>query len=667
MSDKHFFLTIGANEYKRLVILASFLFLLFFLLIVRFYEIQIVEGDKWNNQALCQHHCKIVEPFMRGSFISNNTICPKHLQEGSYFVVDVPKFHLFIDPKAIPNEMKSTIIKTLTQFFELSLEEKKRVSSQFFKESHSRQVLSWLDQETKDRIEKWWFGFIKGKKVAKNCIFFIQDYKRSYPFGSLLGQVLHTVRDQKDGDFQGIPTGGLELYFDRYLRGKVGIKEVVRSPTNLMDSSKIISPSNGADIYLTINQYVQAIVEDELEKGVKRANAKGGWAIMMDPKSGEILALGQYPLFDLKEYAKYFNDPKMEEHTRVKAITDTFEPGSIFKPITLAIMFKANEELKKRGKNPILRPQEKIATSNGKLPGTIKPLKDGRVHRYLNMYLAIQKSSNVYMGQMVKRLVDNLGINWYKEALNSIFGFGKKTNVELPGESPGIVPTPGKLHPNGTLEWSAATPYSLAIGHNILVNSLQILRVYAIIANQGLDVHPTLIRKIVNKDQVILDNEEVRKNQKIERILEKESCQELIKAMKYTTKIGGTARLADIPGFSEGGKTGTSEKIINGFYSDKYYISSFVGFAPSNNPRFVLMIVIDEPEKKYGESGKNWHGGACAAPIFQEIGRRTLEYLGVEPDDPFGYPYKDPRSDHKKADWSSELEKLQNLYKSWNQ
>lgn len=608
---------------------------------------------------------------MRGSFISNNTVCNKHLEEGAYLVVDVPKFHLYIDPKAIPKGKRPLIIRTLSQFFNLSRKEEERVSSEFYKDSRSRRVFSWLDQKDKNRIEKWWLGFIKDKTIPKNAIFFIQDYKRSYPFGSLLGQVLHTVREQKDKDLQGIPTGGLELHFDPLLKGRIGIREVIRSPTNPIDTSNYLQfPLNGADIYLTVNQYLQAIVEEELERGVKRANAKGGWAIMMDPTSGEILALGQYPFFDLKEYARYFNDPKLQEHTRVRAITDTFEPGSIFKPITLSIIFKANEEMKKRGKDPILKPEERVATSNGKLPGTIKPLKDGRVHRYLNMYLAIQKSSNVYMGQMIKRLVDNLGINWYKETLDLLFKFGKKTLIELPGENGGMVPTPGKVHPNGALEWSSATPYSLAIGHNILVNSMQIIRAYAIIANLGMDVHPTLIRKIVNKEEnrIILDNEQVRKNEKRSRILEKEDCEELIKALKYTTKIGGTARLADIPGYSEAGKTGTSEKIINGNYSDKYYISSFCGFAPAKNPRFVLLVVIDEPEKKYlPELGKNWHGGVCAAPIFSEIGKRALEYLGVEPDDPFGYPRNDPRSDLKRADWSYEVEKLSNLYKSWNQ
>ena len=137
--------------------------------------------------------------------------------------------------------------------------------------------------------------------------------------------------------------------------------------------------------------------------------------------------------------------------------------------------------------------------------------------------------------------------------------------------------------------------------------------------------------------------------------------------MKFTTKRGGTAKLGDIKGFTEAGKTGTSEKIIDGKYSKNLHITSFIGFAPARNARFVLLVVIDEPEKKYIPGvGGGWYGGVAAAPVFREIGRRTLEYLGVAPDDPFGYPDLDPRSDSKKADWFYEMKLMKKLYDSWN-
>jgi len=148
------------------------------------------------------------------------------------------------------------------------------------------------------------------------------------------------------------------------------------------------------------------------------------------------------------------------------------------------------------------------------------------------------------------------------------------------------------------------------------------------------------------------------------RILSQKSTEELIKAMKYITKFGGTGRRADIPYYSEAGKTGTSEKIVNGKYSNQLYISSFIGFAPADEARFVLMVVIDEPEKRYDPVlGKVYHGSGCAAPVFREIGIRALEYLGVAPDDPYGYPNSGQK---KLAHWEQEAAALRKLYDEHN-
>ena len=281
------------------------------------------------------------------------------------------------------------------------------------------------------------------------------------------------------------------------------------------------------------------------------------------------------------------------------------------------------------------------------------------------MFLAVQKSSNIYVARLVQRVIDNLGEKWFRDTLVDMFDFGKKTNVEYPAEIPGLVPTIGKYHPNGRPEWSLDTPYSLAMGHNILVNSMQMIRAFAIIANGGYDVRPTFVRKIIKDDQVLLDKTQM--EQKRKKILSQESCQYLIEAMKYTTKIGGTAPTGDIMGYSEAGKSGTSEKIINGQYSHEKYISSFIGIAPANNPRFVLMVVLEEPEHKFVAGvGKLYHGGICAAPVFREMGKRALQYLGIPPDDPFGYPFGDPRRDTEKADWMVQVKNLRKLYQKWN-
>jgi len=656
---------------RRLICIALGLFALFFLLIARFYKIQIIEKEKWTQVALAQHQFYSPIPFKRGSFYSNTSIKRGHPEEEQPLVVDVPKFHLFIDPDSIPSAAKGKMAEQLFARLGFSPEKSRKMRLEFDRKSRSRKIAMWLDREARNHIETWWRGFTKEEKIASNALFFSSEFKRSYPFGSLLGACLHTIQEEKDPESQqGLPTGGLEMVFHSYLKGKPGKKVVLRSPRHPLGAGKILEPpENGADIYLTVNHYLQAIAETELKKGVEAAKGRGGWAVMMEPYTGEILALAQTPSFDPSRYADYFNDPSLQEATRVKAITDCYEPGSIFKPITLAICMKANQELMKRGRNLLFTPEEKIETSNGWFPGRGIPLKDGRVHRFLNMDLAIQKSSNIYMARLIHRLIETLGDEWYRKALQDLFGFGLKTQVELPAESPGLLPTPGKLHPNGKLEWSVPTPYSLAIGHNILINAVQMVRAYAILANGGKEVHPHLVRKIVKtlpdgSKKILVDRT---LPMPAKQLLDPAHCAAIVHSMKFATKEGGTSKRADVMGYTEAGKSGTAEKVLDGNYSKDHNISSFLGFAPAHNPRFVLLVSIDDPEKKFVPGvGKHQFGGICAAPVFREIATRALQYLGVEPDDPYGYPPGDPRRDGTRADFNQEVRALKELYERWN-
>lgn len=650
------------DERKRLSIIISLLSLLFCLLIVRFYTIQIVQGEKWTKVALAQHQTVVIEPFMRGSFYSNTSIKQGHPGGEQPFVIDVPKFHLYIDPDSIPESVKERMIQGLPIPCK---------QADFYKKSRSRKIAAWLDRETRDKVETWWNEFSRKEKLVRNALFFVSDYKRSYPFGPLLGSVLHTVQEEKDPQtHQSLPTGGLEMLYNNYLKGKEGRRVILRSPRHPLDTGKLIeAPENGADIYLTVNHYLQAIVESELEKGVKKVNGKGGWAVMMDPYTGEVLAIAQTPNFDPAHYADYFNNRELQEQTHVKPVTDCYEPGSIFKPITVSICLAASEELVQKGKAPLFTPEEKVASSNGWFPGRGTPIKEvGRTHGFLNMDMAIQKSSNIFVGRLAHRIIETMGEQWYRRALSEIFGFGKKTNIDLPAESSGLLPTPGKLHPNGKLEWSVPTPYSLAMGHNVLINGIQMVKAYAILANGGFTVQPHLVRKIVKKlgdgtEQVLLDNTSYRAST---RVLPEKIAKRVVRAMKFTTKPGGTSR-ADVYGYTEAGKSGTSEKIIDGVYSKTHNISSFLGFAPAERPRFVLLVSIDDPEKKYIPGiGKQQMGGICAAPVFREIAIRSLQYLGVAPDDPYGYPPGDPRRDPAKADWAFEVQSLKELYDKWN-
>lgn len=671
MSDSFF---ISFKERQRLVWVALFIFILFSLLIAHFYYIQIIEGEKWLKQAQKQHFFIVKEPFMRGTFYSNASIKKGHPSEPQPLVIDVPKFHLYVDSESIPSKFRDEIVEMLVPHLNLAEKEHLHLRQQFDKPSRSRQLAMWLDKETHQVIQKWWLSYARKNKIPRNALFFIKDYQRSYPFGKLLGQVLHTIQNHKDETtHQALPTGGLELYFNSYLTGKQGKRRLMRSPRNSFETGEVITyPEHGADIYLTINHYLQAIVEEELEEGVKKCKAKCGWAGMMDPRTGEILALAQYPFFSPADYQLYFNDPQLIEHTKVKALTDANEPGSVFKPFTVALALKANQLLRQRGEKELFSPEDKVATSNGHFPGRSKPITDTRLHYYLNMDMAMQKSSNIYMGRLVEKMVARLGSDWYRRQLQQLFGFGERTHLELPAESPGVLPTPGKYHPNGAPEWSVPTPFSLAIGHNIQVTSVQLLRAYAVLANGGYLVKPTLIRRIIRKDQngvesILVDHTSINREKQFPRVLDEEIVKRVLRSMRYVTKPGGTARRADVPGFTEVGKTSTAKKIINGLYSETVYCPTFAGFTPVDAPAFVLVITIDEPEYGYVQGiGKNHNGGNCTAAVFREIATRALEYLGIPPDDPYGYPYGDPRHNPAKIKWMPETMKLQEMYDKWN-
>lgn len=665
---------IDKKDKWRLLGLLFFLFLLYALNVGSFYHLQISEGDKWSKEAQRQHYFAITEPFKRGIFYSNSAIKKNHPEEPQKLVIDIQKFHLHIDPESLPPAQKQSIATQLIAILQLPPEEHTFFYAHFDKKCRSRKLAMWLDKTKKEEILAWWTPYAKQHGIVHNGLFFVTDYKRSYPFGKLLGPLLHTVRDYKDEETQqAIPTGGLELYFDKYLKGKVGKRRLMRSPRHSLETGEVIEfPQNGADVHLTINTYLQTIAEEELEKGVKKCGAKGGRVVMIDPYTGEILALAQYPFFYPPDYQTYFNDRSLMQHTHVKAITEALEPGSVIKPFTLCAALKANKILAAKNKPPLFDPAAKIATSNSRFAGRSKPLVDTHPHSYMNMSMALQKSANIYLARLTEQIIERLGANWYRNFICETFCFGKKSGIEFPYENSGMFPSIGKRYRNNTLEWSASTPYSLAIGYNLQANSIQLVRAYSVLANGGYLITPTLVRRIIEKDSsgkttILVDNTSSDRLKKFPRVLDADIVKQVVTAMKYTTKSGGTAPTGDVRGYTEAGKSSTSKKLANGAYADNLYRSSFIGFTPVDHPAFVMLVTMDEPDYGYLPGiGKTHHGGINSAPVFREIAQRSLAYLGITPDDPHGYPVGDPRHDPQKADWLPEVRSLQQTYREWN-
>ncbi len=597
------------------------------------------------------------------------------------FVIDISLHHLYCDPKSIPSRCRKEIaIEVMRRLSPSPYTVKKMWDELHRVKNRSRKLIPWITESQKREISSWWYPFAKKHKIPTNALFFMHDFRRTHPMGRVLGQVLHAVQERRDEiTGQAVPVGGLELSLNEYLDGKNGKKRLMRSPRNTLETGEVLSsPIDGAHVELTVNHYIQAIVEEELERGIIQAEAKSGWAVVIDPKTGYILALAQYPFFFPDHYMDYFNDKEKIARTKCCAISDAYEPGSPAKVFTIAAALQANKELERQKKAPLFSPLEKIPTRSGLFPGRSKPITDVQPYNFLNMYMAVQKSSNIYMANLASRIVRQMGDTWYRSMLTS-FGFEKKTGIELLGESFGHFPKPGKIVGKGKLEWSKATPYSLAMGYNFQATTCQMARAFCVFANGGVLPELTLVKKIFCiipdpdtgepiREEVVLDHTDVEQRfSSFPRILDQDIVEKTIHALKFVMKPGGSASKADIYGYTEAGKTGTTMKLFQGGYTNKKHFSSFIGFAPLSSPKFVLAIGIDEPKVGFiPNKGMNHRGGTCATPIFKEIGRRLLKSMNIPEDDPYGYPKGDPRSNLGKSDWFKETESLRKLLENWN-
>ena len=312
---------------------------LFCLLVAQFFRLQVLEHQRWKRRAEAQHFFVVKEPFRRGTFYANTSVQPLHQDRPVAFAIDVPLSHLYADPKEIPPAVRMEICESVLRILGPSVKEATKMPSELKKKSRSRRLVSWVAETQKGLFLEWWRPFAKNHRIAANALFFVSDFKRFHPMGRLLGQVLHTIQDRRNEiTGRASPTGGLELALNAMLEGSVGLRRLMRSPHNSLETGEVlIQPVHGADVELTINHCLQAIVEEELQRGVERHRAKGGMAVMVNPKTGEILALAQYPFFSPDQYQDYFNNKMLAEQAKIKAVTDAHEPGSPMKALTASM------------------------------------------------------------------------------------------------------------------------------------------------------------------------------------------------------------------------------------------------------------------------------------------------------------------------------------------
>jgi cell division protein FtsI (penicillin-binding protein 3) len=410
----------------------------------------------------------------------------------------------------------------------------------------------------------------------------LKESRRFYPSKSIAAHVLGYVGLDNTG------LAGIELAYDRFIRGKPGTALVQTDARRHAFSRTERPPTTGATVELTIDQVLQWIAERELKSGIRQHRAVSGTVVIMDPWTGEVLAMANEPTFNPNKFGK-----AKPAELRNRAIQDIYEPGSTFKIVT------ASAALEER----VIRPSDYVDVSQGYIRIGSRQIDD--VHRYkaLSFTDVIVKSSNV--GAI------KVGLKLGADRLNRYvrrFGFGRTLSPDLKGEERGIV-------------WSQLNDSALAsvsMGYQIGVTPLQMAAAVSSVANGGQLIEPRLVHAIQGPSgRVTVAPKTIR------RTINDETAAALTAMMEEVVERG-TAQSAKVDGFTIAGKTGTAAKLVNGVYSKSDYMSSFVGFLPSRKPVATIIVVIDSPRGAY-------YGGVVAAPIFKRIAQATLRHFGVPP------------------------------------
>ena len=415
---------------------------------------------------------------------------------------------------------------------------------------------------------------------------FMKENRRFYPNKDLAAHVLGYVGIDNTG------LNGLEAAYDTLVKGRPGTVLIQTDARRRAFSRIERPPTTGATLELTVDQYLQHVAERELRAGVEENRAAGGTAVVMDPRTGEILALANWPTFNPNAYRA-----AGKETQRNRAIQDLYEPGSTFKIVTASAAFEEH----------VVEADDPIDVSAGNIRFGARVIDDDHRYGVLSFTDVIVKSSNVGAIKVGMKLgPERLGLYTKR------FGFGRRSSPDFPGESAGIVWDPSKLTPSALA--------SVSMGYQVGVTPLQMAAAVSSIANGGELFEPRIVRA------VITDGARTPVPHKVVGRTVSAGTAALLTGIMEQVVTRGTGTRAKVLGFTAAGKTGTAQKVINGRYSTSEYNASFVGFIPSRQPLFAIVVVIDSPH------GKNlYYGGSVAAPIFQRIAEASLRHQGVPP------------------------------------
>ena len=415
---------------------------------------------------------------------------------------------------------------------------------------------------------------------------------RYYPQGGMAGQLLGFVNRDSEG------LEGIELQYNEYIRGAAGSSVSERDALGrrvLIEGVEGLHVPPGSDVHLTLDSPIQHLAEKELAATIQKYRARAGVAIVVDPATGEVLALANYPSFDPNSAAQQSADQR-----RNRAVTDSFEPGSTFKTILAAAALEEG----------VVGKDDLFYCEMGKYHYADRVIHDTHPNGWLPFSKILQVSSNIGFTKVAEKLKKDRYFKYIDK-----FGFGRVTGLDVPGEVAGLLRKPEN--------WSGIDLATHAFGQGISTTPMQMVMAYAAIANGGILMRPYVTRKIVDpQGGVVVENQP----QIVRRVISEKTAKLLASMLRDVTNEGGTGVAAKVDGFEVAGKTGTAQKAERGGYSAKKRVSSFVGFVPAENPRLVALVLVDEPEG-------NVYGGVVAAPAFRNIAQGALRQLAVAPRD----------------------------------
>ena len=545
----------------------------------------------WEQEQLLEHVAnnrkmvKVVEA-RRGNIVD---------ARGNLLATTRTAYDIGVDPQAFREEDRGKLIELAEVLgkplkdLEYSADTKTRKGSEHAKEVR---LIRWsalakdVDEATHDAVNALGISGVYGNS----------KYSRTYPAGKLAAHVLGFVNKEET------PVTGIERFFDYYLRGQDGWRETERDGKRrelAQFREREVDPSDGLNIELSIDQMVQHIVEAEVTKLAEKYNPNGISIVVSEPSTGAVLAIANYPTYDPNEF---YNTKKYPiDSQRNRALTDVFEPGSTFKIVPAAAALNEG----------IVHPEDIFQTGASQVSYRGRSLMlpgDHHVYDQLSVHDIVVKSSNrgaAHLGMMLgeTRLHD------YAAA----FGFGEKTGCDLGGE------VSGTLHK--VKNWDGLTITRLPMGHAISATPMQVHVAMSVIANDGVLMEPLLTKRIFdsNGEDVIRFSPKAKR-----RVVSIEVADQMSEMLADVVGENGTARKAAIDNFMVAGKTGTTQKIVDGRYSNKHHVASFSGFFPADNPALVITVVVDDP--KFEGTG---YGGSVSAPAFRNIAEACIAYLGI--------------------------------------